>query len=436
MSGATSPPSPSGAPLLGNGLEFSRDPFGAMRRWGELGDVVRLDFPTQTQYMVTDPDLIREILVENQAAFTIGQRQIETFEDIEDNAITSTTGDRWRRLRTGLQPAFTWDEIRSYGDRMAERTAEQVGQWNEGETVDLLDEMRLLTVRILGDTLLGIDMEGDEEVALDAADALVDWADFRRFGHLLPDWIPTPTDRRFDRAVGRLDRYIDAVLRDHPGGGNDVCSVLLAAYDRDEFSWAEVRDNLTGLMLAGHDTTAVTLAYLWYELGRRPAIRESVIEEVESAPFDGHPDGGDFDALERTRAVIKETLRLYPPTWAVGRQSIEPVSLGEFQLPAGTQFMIPQWVVHRDERFWEDPETFDPARWEADTDRPEYAYFPFSGGPRHCIGMRFARLELAMALATMAPRVSIEVDPIEELTFAPTLSLRPETELTATVIRP
>ncbi len=434
MSGATVPPSPNGAPLLGNGLEFSRDPFGAMRRWADLGDLVRLDFPTQTQYMVTDPELIKAVLVENQEAFTIGQRQIETFEGIEDDAITATTGDRWRRLRKGLQPAFTWDGIRSYGERMAERTAQQVEGWETGQTFDLLTEMRLLTVRILGDTLLGIDMEGDEAVALEAADALVDWADFRRFGHLLPDWIPTPTDRRFDRAVGRLDRYIDEALGDHHGNGNDVCSVLFEAHERGELSWAEVHDNLTGLMLAGHDTTAVTLTFLWYELARRPDLRTEIVDETETVTAGDTPDGDDFDALELTRRVIRETFRLYPPTWAVGRQTLESVTLGGYDLPAGTQLMLPQWVLHRDGRFWDDPETFDPSRWERDIERPEYAYFPFSGGPRHCIGMRFARLELAMALATMVPRVSLDVDVSQDLTFVPSLSLRPGTDLTATIM--
>lgn len=427
------PPSPDSAPLLGNGVAFYRDAFGTLEEWATHGDVVRLDFPTQEQYMVTGPDLIEEILVSNQDAFTVSQRQLDTFSDLEDDALAASTGERWERLRRALQPAFTWEGIRDYGDRMAERTAGHVERWSDGDRIDLLDEMRLLTVRILGDTLLGVDVDSDEEVILDAADALVEWADFRRFGHLLPDWVPTPAQHRFDAAVGRLDTYVDSVLETHPGGGDDVCSVLLAAHERGDVSWGEVRDNLTGLMLAGHDSTAVTLTYAWYELSRHPEILASVAAEVESVTGDGLPGVADFEALQRTQNVVDETLRLYPAAWAVSRQATEPVTIGEYDLPGGTQLMMPQWVVHRDPRFWERPETFDPSRWERETDRPEYAFFPFSGGPRHCIGMRFARTELLLALATMVDRVDVDVTVEAPLTFTPSVSLRPETDLSAVV---
>ncbi|MFC4551224.1 MULTISPECIES: cytochrome P450 [Halorussus] len=451
MTGQPRPPTPDGVPLLRNGLAFSRDPFGAMTEWAEVGDVVRLRFPGQSLYMVTDPTLVERVLMEGESAFTVGRQQRETFRDVEDHAVTSNTGNRWKRLRKSLQPAFTWDGLRGYGTRMAERTAAHVGRWETGERVDLPDEMRLLTLRILGDTLLGVDVEGDERLVRDAADALVARADPRRFGQLLPDWVPTPTQRRFERTVGELDAYVAGALADHtpdgrddasPGGGDDaspserdVASVLLAARERGDLSNAEVRDNLTALLLAGHDTTAMALTYAWYELSRHPDVRESLVEESERVLGDELPDTDDLDALERTRNVVRETLRLYPPTWAVNREALEDVTLGGYEIPAGAQLMVPQWVLHRDDRFWEDPETFDPSRWERDADRPEYAYFPFSGGPRHCIGMRFARLELVVVLATMVGRVALDVSVAEPLTFAPTISLRPETDIAATVER-
>jgi cytochrome P450 len=385
--------------------------------------------------MVTRADLVERVLVERQDAFTIGREQRETFRGVEDDAVTATTGDRWQRLRRTLHPAFTWDGIRAYGDRMAERTAEHVDDWADGERFDLLHEMRLLTLRILGDTLLGVDMEGDEGVVLAAADALVDRADPRRFGQLLPDWVPTPTRRRFARAVGRLDDYVEDVLENRPPGADDVRSVLLAARERGDLSRTEVRDNLTALLLAGHDSAAVTLTYAWYELDRHPEIRESLVEEVEAVVGTGLPRTNDIEALSRTRNVVRETLRLYPPAWTVNREATETVELGGCEVPEGTQVMLPQWVIHRDERYWGTPETFDPSRWEGEPDRPEYAYFPFGGGPRHCIGMRFARLELALALATMVGRVDLDVSLGGLLTFAPSISLRPETDIEATVRR-
>ena len=443
MSGQSRPPTPDGVPLLGSGLAFSRDPFGAMAEWAEVGDVVRLRFPGQSLYMVTDPNLVERVLMEGESAFTVGRQQRETFRDIEDHAVTANTGDRWMRLRRSLQPAFAWDGLRGYGTRMAERAAAHVGRWETDERLDLPDEMRLLTLRILGDTLLGVDVEGDERLVRDAADALVARADPRRFGQLLPDWVPTPTQRRFERAVGELDAYVAGALVDHTSGERDgaspserdVASVLLAARERGDLTNAEVQDNLTALLLAGHDTTAMALTYAWYELSRHPDIRESLVEESDRVCGDGLPGTDDFDALERTRNVVRETLRLYPPTWAVNREVLEDVTLGGYEIPAGAQLMLPQWVLHRDDRFWEDPETFDPSRWERDADRPEYAYFPFSGGPRHCIGMRFARLELVTALATMVDRVELDVSVAGPLTFTPSLSLRPETDIAATVER-
>jgi cytochrome P450 len=478
MSGAKRPPTPDGVPLLGNGLAFSRDPFAALTEWADEDDVVRLDFPGQSLYMVTHPDLIERVLVEDHDAFTIGRQQRETFDGVEDDAVTATAGERWKRLRRGLHPAFTWDGIRRYGDRMAERTAEHVERWEDGDRLDLLAEMRLLTLHILGDTLLGVDVEGDEAVVTEAADALVARADPRRFGQLLPDWVPTPTDRRFDRAVGALDEYVADVLAKRPsdegdgideGNRADVCSVLLAAHERGDLSMAEVEDNLTALLLAGHDSSAVTLTYAWYELSRNPEVREALVDEVEEVVGDGLPGPEDFDDLRRTRNVVRETLRLYPPAWAVNREAAEAVTLDGCEIPAGAQVMMPQWVVHRDPRWWDDPETFDPSRWDSEAqrapnassegrspsdkasgrsprddgersepremDRPEYAYFPFSGGPRHCIGMRFARLELVLALATMVGHVDLDVSVAEPLTFAPSLSLRPETDVEATVRR-
>jgi cytochrome P450 len=449
MSETTTPPTAEGVPLLGNGLAFSRAPFEAVEAWASHGDVVRVRFPGRSIYLVTRPDLVEEVLVEKRGRFTIGRDQRETFDGIEDDAVSAATGDRWARLRRALRPAFTRERIESYGGRMAERTAAHVDEWDDGERIDLHGEMRRLTLRILADTLLGTNVEGREGVIMDAADALVDRADPRRVGQLLPDWLPTPTERRFQRRVAALDDYVEGVLAAAPdeGDGDDVRSVLLAARDRGELTTAEVEDNLVGLLLAGHDSSAVALTYAWYELSRRPETAQSLVAEVDETVGDGLPDAGDVDALERVRRVVRETLRLYPPVWAVNREATAPVTLGVYDLPAGAQLTIPQWVVHRDDRFWDRPETFDPDRWadevgepsEGDggdrAGRPEYAYFPFGGGPRHCIGIRFAHLELTTALAAMVARVDLDVTTDGPLAFRPSLSLRPTVDLEATVRR-
>lgn len=435
MSEPTTPPSPDGTPLLGHARTFSRDPFGALERWADHGDVVRLEFPGETFYLVSDPGIVEAVLHDGDGRFTIADEQRQAFAGIEDHAVTTATGDRWRRLRAALHPAFTRDTIDRYADGMVERTAARVDAWDDGEEVDLHHEMRLLTLDVLAETLLGVDIRGDEDVVLNAADALVDRGDPRRPGQLLPAWVPTPTDRRFRRAVSDLDSYVDRCLAARRAGdrGDDARSVLLDAHDRGELTLEEVRHNLVALLLAGSDTSALGLTYCWYLLADHPDVRRSLAAEYDDHVGRGRPDVEACERLDALRNVVAETLRLYPPTWSTMRRATRPITLGGYRLPAGAELLLSQWVLHRDDRFWESPTAFRPSRWEGESDRPQYAYFPFSGGPRHCIGMHFARLELHLALATMVGRVELDVSTEDPLSLAPTLSLRPETELTAIV---
>lgn len=431
------PPTPDGIPFFGNGLAFSRNPVGAMEDWASLGDVVRLQMPGQSMYMVTHPALIKRILADDHDQFTISAAQRETFRGVEDHAVTTTTGDRWERLRKALRPAFTHDALDRYGDRMASTTAAFIDEWNDGERIDLYREMRLLTVNILADTLLDTDVRGDEDVVMNAADALVNRANFRRPGQLLPDWVPTVAERRFERTVRALDEFVDEILTQRQRGesNGDVCSVLLTAHEEGELTLAEVRHNVVALLLAGHDSPSVALTYIWYILADQPDVCASLRDEYDVVVDGEQPRIESYDELERTQNVVAEALRMYPPTLGVSRQTAEPVTLGGYKLPAGAQLLLPQRVVHRDERFWDNPERFDPSRWQNGADRPEYAYFPFSGGPRNCIGTHFARQELTLALATMIGRIELDISVDGPLRFTPSLQLRPETDLEGVVTR-
>lgn len=439
MSEPEDPPSPKGIPLLGNGLSFSRDPVSAMESWAAHGDLVRLQFLGEPMYLVSHPELIKQILVEDQHKFTIGPEQQDTFEGVEDNAMTTATGDRWKRLRRAAHPAFTRESITNYGDRMAAVTARFVDKWDDGAEFALHPEMRCLTVQILAETLLNQDIRGQEDVVIDAADAFVDRTNFRRPGQLLPDWIPTPTERRFRRTVQRLDTFVDDLIAkrqaEEMDASEDVCALLLDASEDGDLSLAEVRHNLVAFLLAGHESPSGALTRVWYLLDDHPDVYESLREEYDRVVTGDQPSIDEYADLEYTQHVVAETLRLYPPTTGINRQAVEPVTLDGYELPEGTQFLIPQWIPHRDGRFWDDPETFDPDRWTATTDRPEYAYFPFSGGPRSCIGNDFARQELTLALATMVGRVTLDVTADGPLTFIPSIQLRPATEITAAVRR-
>ena len=439
MTETKEPPSPPGLPLLGHGLSFSRDPVSAMESWATHGDLVRLRFLGDSIYMVTHPELIKQILVEKQHTFTIGPEQQETFQGLEDHAMTTATGERWKRLRRAAHPAFTRERITEYGPSMVDVTARFVDAWDDGETFELHPEMRRLTVQMLGETLLNEDLRGREDVVIEAADAFIDRTNFRRPGLLLPDWIPTPTERRFRRAVERLDAFVEDLIarrqETKADTDDDVCAILLDAHEAGELTLAEVRHNLVAFLLAGHESPSGVLTRVWYLLHDHPGVYDSLCAEYDRVVDGDRPSIDEYDALEYTQHVVAETLRLYPPTTGVNRQAIEPVTLDGFELPAGAEFLIPQWVPHRDERFWDDPKAFRPDRWARNVDRPEYAYFPFSGGPRVCIGNDFARQELTLALATMIGRVDLEVTADDSLTFIPSIQLRPATEITATVVR-
>lgn len=435
MSDTGSPHKPDGNLLFGHALEYARDPIDAIERFGNKGAVVEVDTPIQSFYLVTDPDPIQEILVRKHGKFTIGPAQQESFTGITDAAVNMSTGEDWERRRKAIRPPFTGDTVESYRRRMIDEAVRSVNAWSDGESFDLHKEMRLFTMRMLADTLLGIDVRGDENVIIGASDALIDRANLRRVGRYLPDWIPTPTERRFERRVSELDDYVADCIESRRDGksGTDVCSVLLRAADTGVLTEVEVRHNLVGLLLAGTSSPGGTLMHAWRLLNEYPAVYESLRAEYDAVVDGNRLTHDDVDELERTANAISETLRLYPPTVGVNRMATEPVTVGEYGFPEGTQFILPQWVPHRDEKFWEDPETFDPSRWNRESDRPQFAYFPFSGGPRFCPGKKVARQEMIIALSEMIGRVDIDVTVDGPVEFTPSMTLRPATEHRATV---
>lgn len=435
MSNTTSPYKPDGTPFFGHALEYARDPIGAIEKFGRSGDIVEVDTPIQSFFLVTGPDMIQEILVRKHEKFTIGPAQQESFAGITDNAVNMSTGADWQRRRKAIRPPFTGDTVEKYRDRMIEEAVHSVGEWNDGQQFDLHKEMRLFTMRMLADTLLGINLRGNEDVIISASDALIDRANLRRVGRYLPDWIPTPTDRRFEKRVTRLDEFVDECMTKSKRTENesDVVSVLLSAAEAGVISEVEVRHNLVGLLLAGTSSPGGTLMHAWRLLNEHPTVYDDAREEYDTTTDGEGLQPADVDDLSLVHDILSETLRLYPPTVGVNRMATESVTVGGYEFSEGTQFILPQWIPHRDERFWEDPETFDPSRWQRNVDHPQFAYFPFSGGPRFCPGKKVARQEMVIALAEMIGRVYLDVETEGPLEFTPSMTLRPATKHHATV---
>ncbi|MXV62867.1 cytochrome P450 [Natronorubrum sp. JWXQ-INN-674] len=436
------PPGPGGLPLLGSTLDVMRRPIAFLDDLAAYGDVVSYRVAGQRFVALFDPAAIEWVLVDRHDRFRrwSGEEWGDTFAGYASEGLLLTEGEQWRRQRLLLQEVFTPVRIETYTDAMIAETERTIGAWDEGETIDLAAAMSRLTLRILARSLFDIDLEEQGDTVRRAAEALNGRANARNPSAFLPGWIPTPTNRRLHRSMDDLESLVDELIenrRDEAADRDDMLSLLLTAETDDgtTLSEREVRDQLITFLFAGHETTALALTYALHALGRNPETRRRLREEGHTVTGGERPTLAALPELSYTDQVVSETLRLYPPAYTLFREATADLEIGGYRVPEGTKITIPQIRVHRDGRFYDDPERFRPARWtdEFEEHLPEYAYFPFGGGPRHCIGMRFARLELKLVLSTTV--AAADVNPIDrsEPTFAPSVTLQPADPIEAVV---
>ena len=423
------PPGPDGLPLLGNTLSIAGDTFDFYEELASHGDVVTYRVAGQRFVTLLHPEHVEYALLEAPERFRKWRGQEFGLELAPDGLLFSE-GEQWRRQRSTIQGAFTLERIESYTDAMVEVAEETVGAWNEGETVAVDGAFSHLTLRILARTLFDVDVDDEADVVTRTAAALADRADSRSLQVFIPQWVPTPLNRRFDRAMGDIEALVRDLISERraaPGEYDDLLAVLLATEDDEGrgLSDAEVVDNVVTFLFAGHETTSLALTYTFLLLATHPEVREELDREHADVLGDDRPTVADLPDLEYTERVVKESLRLYPPAYALFRQAREDLVVGGYRIPAGSKVTLPQFRLHADERFWDEPQEFRPERWtdEMEADLPDYAYFPFGGGPRHCIGMRFAMAELKHLVPTIAQQVEFDLlsDPDPELRTAITL---------------
>ncbi|UPW00680.1 cytochrome P450 [Halorussus gelatinilyticus] len=410
------PPKLDAPPLVGNTLQFARDPFGFYDRLAARDEAVRYEVARQEFCTVFEPAYVQRILVEDDEKFVKAEMFQEAAAGFAEQGLLLTEGEVWRDQRVRIQPAFTPEKIRSYTDAMV-RYAEQSGdRLADGEVVNVEDAMSELTLKILAKSLFDVDVAGRREVVREAAAALNARGDAGGASAFLPDWVPTPKNRRFERAMADFEAMVDDLIAERRAGGadgddspDDLLSILLTAEGPDGTTMddAVVRDQMVTFLFAGHETTALALTYAWHLLGRNPDALERLRAELDAELGDRRATMADLPALDYTERVVEEALRLFPPAYVLFREPTEDVQLGPYRVREGTAMTIPIFEIHRDERFYDAPDEFRPERWtEAfEADLPEYAYLPFGGGPRHCIGMRFAMTELQLVLATLVREV-------------------------------
>ncbi|PJT52434.1 cytochrome P450 [Streptomyces albidoflavus] len=432
-------PGPKGVPLLGSLPEFGKDPLAFFERLRGHGDVVSWNFGGKPSLFIGDPDLVGELLREVESTFDQPDLGV-AFRAVLGNGVTVARGRDWRRKRSLVQPSVRPKQVKSYAATMASCAVDTADGWRDGQRIDIKREMAALTQRIAVRTIFGTDAEGDVEAigrAMDIAQREIG-AEFSGIGAVLPDWVPTPGRRRVRKAAAVIDREVGRVVAAHREDGErpDLLSRLLTAQDEtgNRLSEEEIRDETVTLYIGGHETTSSTLVWAWYLLARNPRVRAALDEELDRVLGDREPGFDDFARLPYAQAVVQETLRLYPILWLLTGIAKEGASLGGLPVAPGTRVWTSQWAVHRDPRWYGDAEVFRPERWleGAEESIPEYAWFPFGGGPRVCIGARFATVEAVLILAVLGRRYDLEVDP-GEIRPMTTLTLQPDRDMLATV---
>jgi cytochrome P450 len=425
-------PGPASRLGLRNLARFTRDQLGMLRDVAQTyGDVARVELLGQAYYLVSHPDDIEAVLVKH-ARVMLRDRHSVVLERALGKGLLTSEGELWKHQRRLMAQAFVPRRIQSYGAAMARVTDAGLRGWRDGAEINVHQEMSRLTMEVVADVLFGSGLApGDVALVRDSMETVNEFfANSPEAVVLLPAWVPTPRNRRMNAAVASLDALIYQIIARRRAGEprDDLLGTLLAAQDDDgaRMSDGQLRDEAMTLFLAGHETTALALAHTLYLLGTHPEVAERLRAELDAVLGDRLPGAEDARALPFTERVLKESLRLYPPAWTTGREAAEEVVVGGYCIPKGAQILASPWVVQRDARWFPDPERFDPDRWEGQRGKeiPRFAYFPFGGGPRVCIGQHFAMLEATLMLAVIARRWRVELLPGQQLTFKPSVTLR------------
>jgi len=431
---------PKAHPITGHLAQFRSDRLGFFSHCAKTyGDVVPLRLVHRRMLLLSRPDLIEQVLV-TQAKHFIKHFGLRIYKPILGDGLVTSEGDLWRRQRKLSAPAFQPARLAGYAGDMVASAERMLDEWQSegtGDRVrDVHDDLMRLTLEIACKTLFGADACPNPQEVGQAMEVGLR-AISVRFSRIvpIPEWFPAPSNLRLHRSIATIDAVINSVIarRRGPGAqtgnGNDFLSILLQSRDEagTAMADAQLRDEVRTIFLAGHETTALALTYSLYLLSQNPACQTALQAEIAAVLGDRPPAYEDLPRLEYARKVVVESMRLYPPVDVVGREALVDCTIGGVTVKKGTSLFMSQWVMHRDPRFFPDPEVFDPGRWTEDFERslPRFAYFPFGGGPRYCIGQSFATAEAVLTLSALCRRFWFAPDPTFKLELWPSITLRP-----------
>lgn len=435
-------PGPVGSLLLGSLGRVRVEPLRFfLEAWGEFGDVVRLRLGWFTAHLILHPEAVQQVLQENHRNYDKRTPGFNMIRLALGNGLLTSEGEFWRRQRRIAQPAFHKERLRHFGAVMTGLTEATVEGWRQpaarGETIDVAAEMMRLTLKIISRTMFSVELSAEVDVFGHSVQVAQQYLNRRltSVSSLVPmfERLPTRRNREFRRALGGGDALIRAQIEERRRSDarpSDLLTMLIEARDEETgegMTDQQLRDEIITIFSAGHETTANTLTWTWYLLSKHPEVRRRLSSELDRVLGGRVPVIDDLPRLEYATCVIKEAMRLYPPAWIISRRAVARDQLGGYDIPAGSLVLLSPWVTHRHSLFWDNPEGFEPERFEPARAAalPRYAYFPFGGGPRLCIGNNFAMMEAVLLLATVARRYRLDLDPGHPVDLNPLITLRP-----------
>lgn len=429
---------PDGKPpalIGGNLLHYRRDPLGfLMSNARDYGDIVRILFGKWYGFQINHPDDVQQVLVKQAHKFHKSVIYKATLSQYLGNGLLISDGDFWKRQRALAQPAFHTQRIHAYADIMAHYAVNMLKGWKDGETRNIAHDMMQLTLYIVAKTLFDADVSQQSDRVAEALEVLlISVIEQSKTIIRLPEWIPTPARRRKKWSIELLHDFTLNVIQQRRNSGDDkgdLLSMLLLSEGEngDRMTDEQVRDEALTIFLAGHETTANALTWTLYLLSQHPDIEAQLYEEVARVLNGRVPTLADVGALRYTEQVLKESMRLYPPAWSFARSALEDIELGDYLLPKRSTFAIVPYVIHRDERWFPQAETFKPERFSPENENsfPRYAYLPFGGGARVCIGNSFAIMEAKIILALIVQQFRLRHIDTHRVIPEPLVTLRPK----------
>ena len=439
------PPGPRQIFPLSGLLSYRKGPLPFFQNLAaQFGDLSYFRLGPQEAFFLNHPDYIKDVLVTNHASFHKGLA-LQRAKRLLGEGLLTSEDEVHRRQRRLAQPAFHRSRIASYTRVMTAYGSQTCARWRDGDTLDMSAEMMQLALGIVGKTLFDADVVSDAQEVGEAMTVVMDLLNTITIPFFeLIQKLPLPQLRRFDTAKARLDAIIYRLIEQRRLAGEDrgdLLSMLLLAQDTEVdgggMTDEQLRDELMTIFLAGHETTANALTWTWYLLSQNPEAEARLQEEIDRELAGRLPDFDDVAKLKYTEMVLAESMRLYPPAWALGRLAMEDFEIGGYVVPRKSLVLMSQFVMHRDPRYFADPLKFDPDRWttEARESRPQFSYFPFGGGPRRCIGEGFAWMEGILLIATIARQWQMRLVPNHPVVLKPVITLRPKHGMRMTVSR-